>query len=159
MDLGQVGRWERGTHQPRSGGESRRAVTWSDLSFPNPRTVSTVVESLLIILCLYCIYKCIRRPHNTGTKPMAPLSVQMRALFVNWCIYHSPFSPKYSCSRHPIAHPWGWGMGCPLWVQNLLYHPSLSTVYNLDHVMLDLQFDVTGDVVMAIMTASHLLRC
>ena len=65
MDLGQVGRWERGTHQPRSGGESRRAVTWSDPSFPNPRTVSTVVESLLIILCLYCIYKCIRRPHNT----------------------------------------------------------------------------------------------
>ena len=27
VDLGQVGRWERGTHQPRSGGESRRAVT------------------------------------------------------------------------------------------------------------------------------------
>ena len=26
--------------------------------------MSTVVESLLIILCLYCIYKCIRRPHN-----------------------------------------------------------------------------------------------
>ena len=66
MDLGQVGRWERGTHQPRSGGESRRAVTWSDPSFPNPRTVSTVVESLLIILCLYCIYKCIRRPHNNS---------------------------------------------------------------------------------------------
>ena len=64
VDLGQVRRWERGTHQPRSGGESRRAVTWSGPSFPNPRTVSTVVESLLIILCLYCIYKCIRRPHN-----------------------------------------------------------------------------------------------
>ena len=27
VDLGQVRRWERGTHQPRSGGESRRAVT------------------------------------------------------------------------------------------------------------------------------------
>ena len=27
--------------------------------------MSTVVESLLIILCLYCIYKCIRRPHNS----------------------------------------------------------------------------------------------
>ena len=37
-------------------------------SSPNPRTVSTVVESLLIILCLYCIYKCIRRPHNSRMK-------------------------------------------------------------------------------------------
>ena len=35
VDLGQVRRWERGKHQPSSGGESRRAVTWSRLL---PRT-------------------------------------------------------------------------------------------------------------------------
>ena len=96
VDLGQVGRWERGTHQPRSGGESRRAVTWSDPSFPNPRTVSTVVESLLIILCLYCIYKCIRRPHNiwrcrTGFLPCA------RTVLVRCFVYFDNFSEVNFC--------------------------------------------------------------
>ena len=96
VDLGQVGRWERGTHQPRSGGESRRAVTWSAPSFPNPRTVSTVVESLLIILCLYCIYKCIRRPHNiwrcrTGFLPCA------RTVLVRCFVYFDNFSEVNFC--------------------------------------------------------------
>ena len=28
--------------------------------------------------------------------------------------------------RHPIARPWGWGMGCLLWVQSLIYVLLLS---------------------------------
>ena len=96
VDLGQVRRWERGTHQPRSGGESRRAVTWSGPSFPNPRTLSTVVESLLIILCLYCIYKCIRWPHNiwrcrTGFLPCA------RTVLVRCFVYFDNFSEVNFC--------------------------------------------------------------
>ena len=29
-------------------------------------------------------------------------------------------------NRHPIAFPWGRGMGCLLWVWNLIYFPLLS---------------------------------
>ena len=59
-------------------------------SSPNPRTVSTVVESLLIILCLYCIYKCIRRPHNiwrchTGILPCG------RTVLVRCFVYFDTF--------------------------------------------------------------------
>ena len=50
----------------------------------------TVVESLLIILCLYCIYKCIRRPHNiwrcrTGFLPCA------RTVLVRCFVYFDIF--------------------------------------------------------------------
>ena len=30
--------------------------------------------------------------------------------------YKSTAIRLWSCKRHPIAHPWGWGIGCPLWV-------------------------------------------
>ena len=35
--------------------------------------------------------------------------------------------------RHPIAHPWGWAMGCLLWVQTLIYTVPLSPLCHVEH--------------------------
>ena len=41
---------------------------------------------------------------------------------INQCkIQHSPVVKKKTHNRHPIAHPYGWAMGCLLWVQIMIY--------------------------------------
>ena len=38
-------------------------------------------------------------------------------------------------NRHPIAHPWGWAMGCVLWVQSLPHVWSLSLSCDVEHII------------------------
>ena len=58
--------------------------------------MSTVVESLLIILCLYCIYKCIRRPHNIWRCRTVFLPCA-RTVLVRCFVYFDNFSEVNFC--------------------------------------------------------------
>ena len=48
-----------------------------------------------------------------------------------WCVSCLP-NPH---NRHSIAHPWGWGIGCLLWIQTsvCVLPQSLYYVYNIYH--------------------------
>ena len=46
------------------------------------------------------------------------------------------FCPKHN--RCPIAHLWGWAMGCLLWVRSLTYGQSLSLPCTQYHLIWDL---------------------
>ena len=53
--------------------------------------------------------------------------------------------PPNAHNGHPIAYPWGWGVGCLLWVQSLINVPSLSLQCHLqDRVTLGHTPDCTS---------------
>ena len=47
------------------------------------------------------------------------------------CCYNAVNFLLNSHNRHPIAHPWGRGMGCLLWVWSLIYILLLSSQYHI----------------------------
>ena len=51
------------------------------------------------------------------------------------CCYNTVNFLQIPHNRHPIAQPWGWGMGCLLWIQILIY--VLPQWLEYCHVVLD----------------------
>ena len=70
------------------------------------------------------------------------------------CCYNLINFHQNSWNRYPIAHPWGQGMGCILWVQNLIHllHQLLQCCMQNDvlfhHIITDcISFTVSSTVI------------
>ena len=66
-------------------------------------------------------------------------SIKAATTIVMQCHYNAVDFLQNLHNKHSIAHHWGWGMGCLLWVQTLIYVTSESLQYCMqyDYVILD----------------------
>ena len=64
-----------------------------------------------------------KTPHNSPSQASHGVSIVNTV----WCCYNAVNFLKNSHNRHPIARPWGRGMGCLLWAWSLIFVPLLSS--------------------------------
>ena len=82
-----------------------------------------------------CLYAMMAQWSNKSHKCMAQLwditagLLRDFHLSLQWtentiqCVYNTFSFIWNTLNRHPIARWWGWAMGCPVWVETLIYVP------------------------------------
>ena len=100
----------------------RKAV---DLRRHRVHYVVTVMSNYILDALVQHLPSCWTHSCILAPTPLALYTCKwLQSIIQNWCTVQCRYSAanflQIPYNRHPIAHPWGRGMGCVMWVQNLI---------------------------------------